>query len=339
MTKGKQSSAYAEAGVDIDAGNQAVRLMSDAVRSTYNTRVLAGIGSFGGVYDASFLAGMRAPALVASTDGVGTKTMLAAAMGRYDTLGEDIVNHCINDILVQGAEPLFFLDYIASPRLSPQMVADIVTGCARACRAAGCALLGGETAEMPGVYVTGEFDIAGTIVGVVERDAMLPLPTVAAGDVALGLPSSGPHTNGYSLIRRILGETPLTTHVDGVGVLGDALLQPHRSYLPVVRRLRARAPIKALAHITGGGLIENTPRVLPEGVSLRLQRGAWPVPPLFRFLQAKGGIDEREMHRVFNMGVGMVVIVASGDAAALLAGDDTVWRIGQIVPGAREVIL
>ncbi len=339
MTTDTSRSAYADAGVNIDAGNEAVRLMSEAVRSTYDARVLAGIGSFGGVYDASFLEGIRAPALVASTDGVGTKTMLAAAWGRYDSLGEDIVNHCINDILVQGAEPLFFLDYIAAPRLSPRMIADIVSGCARACRAAGCALLGGETAEMPGVYADGQFDIAGTIVGVVERDRMLPLPTVTVGDVALGLPSSGPHTNGYSLIRRLVADTPLETVAPGVGVLGEALLQPHRSYLAVVRRLRARAPIKALAHITGGGLIENTPRVLPEGVSLRLVRGAWPVPPLFSYLQNKGHIAEREMYRVFNMGVGMVVIVSADDAAALLAGDDEIWRIGEIVPGRREVLL
>lgn len=339
MANDKQGGAYAEAGVSIDAGNEAVRLMRAAVRSTYDARVLAGIGSFGGVYDAAFLAAMRAPALVASTDGVGTKTVLAAAVGRYDTLGEDIVNHCINDILVQGAEPLFFLDYIAAPKLNPRMVAEIVGGCARACRAAGCALLGGETAEMPGVYAPDQFDIAGTIVGVVERDAMLPLSTVAVGDVALGLPSSGPHTNGYSLIRRIVGDTPLHTHVDGVGVLADALLQPHRSYLPVVRRLRQRAPIKALAHITGGGLIENTPRVLADGVSLRLDRRAWPVPPLFRYLQATGGIADREMHRVFNMGIGMVVIAAPEHAATLLAGEDAMWRIGELVAGERAVIL
>jgi phosphoribosylaminoimidazole synthetase len=335
----KQSNAYTDAGVNIDAGNEAVRLMSEAVRSTYNARVLAGIGSFGGVYDASSLAGMAAPALVASTDGVGTKTMLAAAWGRYASLGEDIVNHCINDILVQGAEPLFFLDYIASPRLSPRMIADIVGGCAKACREAGCVLLGGETAEMPGVYAPGQFDIAGTIVGVVERAHMLPLPTIAAGDVALGLPSSGPHTNGFSLIRKIVGDLPLATQIEEVGVLGDALLAPHRSYLRVVQRLRRRATIKGLAHITGGGLIENTPRILPADCGLHVQRGAWPVPPLFRWLQERGGIADIEMHRVFNMGVGMVVIAAPTDAEALLAGSDEMWRIGEVVTGQHEVTL
>ena len=230
--KGRASTAYDAAGVSIDAGNKAVALMSAAVRSTYNARVLAGIGSFGGVYDAA-AAGRRwtAPALVASTDGVGTKTMLAAGLGRYESIGQDIVNHCINDILVQGAEPLFFLDYIAAPRFDPQMVAAVVGGIAAACRAAGCVLLGGETAEMPGVYAPGEFDLVGTIVGVVERGEMLPLPDVAAGDVVLGLPSSGPHTNGFSLIRRVLAGTPLDSGLaghrrPGRGAAGAASLVP-----------------------------------------------------------------------------------------------------------------
>jgi phosphoribosylaminoimidazole synthetase len=337
--KTNEQSAYAAAGVSIDAGNEAVRRMSAAVRSTYNARVLAGIGSFGGVYDASPLAGMKAPALVASTDGVGTKIMLAAACGRYESIGHDIVNHCVDDILVQGAEPLFFLDYIAAPKLDPAMVASVVSGIAAACRAAGCVLIGGETAEMPGVYCVGEFDLAGTIVGVVERERMLPLPTVAVGDVVLGLPSSGPHTNGYSLIRRILGDTPLDTQVAGVGVLSDALLAPHRSYLSEVRALRQRVTVKALAHLTGGGFIENVPRVLPKGTSVRLTPGSWVIPPLFRYLQEKGQIDRREMYRVFNMGVGMVVIVSAAEAQTALAGSETIWRIGEVVAGDGEVLL
>ncbi len=337
--KTDKASAYAAAGVSIDAGNEAVRRMSAAVRSTYNARVLAGIGSFGGVYDASLLAGMKAPALVASTDGVGTKIMLAAACGRYESIGHDIVNHCVNDILVQGAEPLFFMDYIASPHLDLQMVASVVGGIAAACRDAGCVLLGGETAEMPGVYAPGKFDLVGTIVGVVERARMLPLDTVAVGDVALGLPSSGPHTNGYSLIRRVLGDTPLDTYVEGVGVLSDALLAPHRSYLSAVRVLRQRLTVKALAHLTGGGFIENVPRVLPLGTSLRLLPDSWPVPPLFGYLQQKGQIDRAEMYHVFNMGVGMVVIVSAQDAEVALAGGEAMWRIGEVVAGEREVLL
>jgi len=339
MTQGTDKSAYKAAGVSIDAGNEAVRMMSEAVRSTYNARVLAGIGSFGGVYDAAALAGMSAPALVASTDGVGTKTMLAAAWGSYESLGHDIVNHCVNDILVQGAEPLFFMDYIAAPRIDPPMVASIVSGCAAACREAGCVLLGGETAEMPGVYAAGQFDVVGTIVGVVERAHMLPLPTVAVGDVVLGLPSSGPHTNGYSLIRRVLGDAPLDTRVEGVGVLGEALLAPHRSYLSVVRRLRERVTVKALAHLTGGGFVENVPRVLPAGRSVRIAPGSWPIPPLFRWIQDRGQIAAAEMYRVFNMGVGMAAIVSPDEAQAALAGSDTIWRIGEVVAGQREVLL
>lgn len=335
----KAQGAYEQAGVSIDAGNRAVKLMSEAVRSTYNQRVLAGIGSFGGVYDATALGGMQHPALVASTDGVGTKIMVAAAVGRYEGLGHDIVNHCVNDILVQGAEPLFFLDYIAAPKLQPEIVAAVVSGIAAACRAAGCVLLGGETAEMPGVYAPGELDLVGTIVGVVEREHMLPLPGIAPGDVALGFPSSGPHTNGFSLIRSVFADTPLDTRFAGVGLLADALLVPHHSYLDEVRRLRQRAPIKALAHLTGGGFIENIPRVLPPGTSLQVDAGAWPLPPLFRLIQEKGKIAPGEMYRVFNMGVGMVAIVAAADVAAALSGGDPIWRIGEVVAGQGEVLL
>jgi phosphoribosylformylglycinamidine cyclo-ligase len=339
---GEKMSSYQAAGVSIDAGNRAVDLMREAVRSTYNAQVLAGIGSFGGVFDASGLADLHAPALVASTDGVGTKTKIAAALGRYETIGQDIVNHCINDILVQGARPLFFLDYIAMSRLDPAMVASIVTGIAAACRPAGCVLLGGETAEMPGVYEQGEFDLAGTIVGVVERENMLPLPTVHVGDVALGLASSGPHTNGYSLIRRVYADTPFKTRLEGVGILADTLLAPHRSYLDVVHALQGRVQVKALAHITGGGLIENVPRVLPDGVSLRIDLDSWPVPPLFRHIQHTGGIDLLEMFRVFNMGIGMIVVVSATDVEQALhvQGElGPIWRVGELIAGDQRVRL
>src|SRR5688572_31724188 len=279
MTK----SDYAAAGVDIEAGNRAVELMKAAVKSTYGPEVLAGIGSFGGLFDAAALKGMQAPVLVASTDGVGTKVKLAAQVGRYNSIGHDIVNHCIDDILVQGARPLFFMDYFATSKLTPEIVVEVVTGIAEACRASGCALLGGETAEMPGVYAPGEFDIAGTIVGVLERGSMLPRADIGPGDVLIGLRSSGPHTNGYSLIRKIFEGIPLETVFPELGVpLADALLAPHRSYLNVLSAvLRPPSTVKALAHLTGGGFIENIPRILPEGVDALVHHDSWPVPPLF----------------------------------------------------------
>ena len=331
-------SLYAASGVDIEAGNQAVELMGAAVRATYGPEVLAGLGAFGGQFDASALKGMQAPVLVASTDGIGTKVRVAAAAGRYEPLGHDIVNHCINDILVQGARPLFFLDYVASDRLVPGRVAELVSGMAAACRAAGCALLGGETAEMPGVYASGEFDVAGTIIGVAERGALLPRPGLQAGDVLLGLRSNGPHTNGYSLIRRVFAGVPLDTVFPELGgPLVDALLAPHRSYLRVIP---PGAPIKALAHLTGGGFIENIPRALPPGLGAVVRRGAWPVPPLFRLIQTRGAVDEAEMFRVFNQGIGMVAVVAPGDVAALRAAiQEETFVIGELAAGARVVTL
>lgn len=335
------ASAYQRAGVSIDAGNEAVRRMREAVQSTYSPAVLAGIGSFGGVLDASALKGMGAPALVASTDGVGTKTKIASALGRYDTIGMDIVNHCVNDILVQGASPLFFLDYIAASKLDPAMIATVVEGAASACREAGCALLGGETAEMPGVYLPGEFDLVGTIVGLVEREAMLPrLDEMAAGDLLLGFPSSGPHTNGYSLIRHVFAETPLETVFPHVGVLGEALLAPHRSYLPLARRLEeAGIRIKALAHITGGGMVENVPRVVPAHLSAHIDTTAWAIPPLFRLIQQFGSVDSAEMYRVFNMGIGMVAVVAPEEAGRAQAIDPAINVIGRLAAGTGTVIL
>lgn len=321
--------AYRRAGVDIDAGNRAVELMRDAVRSTYGPEVLAGIGAFGGLYDAARLCGAHAPVLVASTDGVGTKTRIAMAVGRLEGLGHDIVNHCINDILVQGARPLFFLDYVAMARLDPQAVASIVAGCAQACRAAGCALLGGETAEMPGVYAPGELDVAGTIVGWVERERLIDGASVAPGDAVVGLPSSGLHTNGYSLARHVFAGVPWDAVYPELGrPLAEVLLEPHVSYLPHLEALwAAGVEVKAMAHITGGGFLENIPRVLPEGTGVRLRAGSWEVPPIFTLIRRLGGVDEREMFRVFNMGIGMVLVIPAAQVSRAL----------QAVPGARAI--
>jgi phosphoribosylamine--glycine ligase/phosphoribosylaminoimidazole synthetase len=339
----EEESSYASSGVSITSGNRAVELMREAVRSTYGPEVLAGIGAFGGLFDASALKAMRDPVLVASTDGVGTKVKLAAQAGRFESIGHDIVNHCVNDILVQGARPLFFLDYIAASQLEPEMAADIVTGIAAACREAGCALIGGETAEMPGVYQPGEFDVAGTIVGVVERAGILPRDDLRPGDLLLGLRSSGPHTNGYSLIRKVFEDVSLDTVFPELGLpLADVLLAPHRSYLPMLQPLVSNppSPIKALAHLTGGGFIENIPRILPDGVGAVIRLSSWPISPLFRLIQQRGGISTHEMHRVFNMGIGLVAVVAPEQRRALqaLIPEET-FIIGELVAGEKKVIL
>src|SRR5688572_8620119 len=287
---------YKAAGVDIDEGIRAVELMKAAVRSTFTPQVLADVGAFGGLFALEQLP--ESPVLVASTDGVGTKVKLAAELGAWKGIGNDIVNHCVNDILVQGARPLFFLDYIASSRLVPEQVAAVVGGMAEACRAAGCALLGGETAEMPGVYAPGEFDVVGTVVGLVDRAASLPRGDLAAGDVLVGLRSSGPHTNGYSLIRQVFDDVALDHVFAELGVpLADALLAPHRSYLPVLGPVLAQAgsPVKALVHLTGGAYLENIPRVLPVGLQAVVHTDRWPVPPLFDLIQARGHIEAEEM--------------------------------------------
>ena len=337
-------SAYAAAGVNIDAGNRAVTLMSQAVRSTYTPAVLAGIGAFGGLFDAAALGCLREPVLVASTDGVGTKVKLAAQLGRYGSIGADLVNHCINDILVQGARPLFFLDYFASAQIDPEIVAAVVGGLAAACRESGVALLGGETAEMPGVYQPGEFDLAGTIVGALERERRLPRAALRPGDVLIGLRSSGPHTNGYSLIRRIFTAADLNAPRPELGgsSLGDALLAPHRSYFNLLIGLieQSDSPILALAHLTGGGFIENIPRVLPQGLGARIRRGSWPVPPLFQIIQREGNISSEEMHRVFNMGIGMVIAVAPERAVEVQAAlPEESWIVGELVFGEHKVEL
>ena len=328
MTK----SQYTSSGVNIDAGNRAVELMKAAVHDTYNDSVLAGIGSFGGLFDASTLKQMDHPVLVASTDGVGTKVKLAASVGHYRSIGYDIVNHCVNDILVQGAKPLFFMDYFATSKLDPEQTAEVVTGIAGACKDVGMALLGGETAEMPGVYQPNEFDVAGTIIGVVEREAILPRTTVQVGDVLIGFPSSGPHTNGYSLIRKVFENTLLDES------LANALLAPHRSYFHVIYPHLSQA--KALIHITGGGFIENIPRVLPENVAAKIDLNSWQIPPLWHLIQQKGDIATDEMYRVFNMGIGMIAIVDNSQAVDFQSSiAEPTFIVGQLVKGERKVIL
>jgi phosphoribosylformylglycinamidine cyclo-ligase/phosphoribosylamine--glycine ligase/phosphoribosylformylglycinamidine cyclo-ligase len=286
---------------------------------------------------------MQQPVLVASTDGVGTKVKLAAQAGSFESIGEDLVNHCINDILVQGARPLFFMDYFATSRLQPEMVASVVTGIAKACKKAGIALLGGETAEMPGVYAPDEFDLAGTIVGVVEKANILPRIGIQPGDVLIGLVSSGPHTNGYSLIRKVFENIPLKTYFPELNTtLGAALLAPHRAYLHLLGEIlpKPQFQIKALAHLTGGGFLENIPRVLPENTGAEINLGSWPVPPLFDLIQQWGRVDDLEMYRVFNMGIGMVIITSADTAAEVRqAIPEETWLIGHVTRGEKKVTL
>ena len=328
---------YRQSGVDIDAGNEVVRRIKQMARATYTPGVLSGVGSFGGLF--ALDGSIADPVLVASADGVGTKLKLAFMTGVHHTIGQDLVNHCVNDILVQGARPLFFLDYLATGRLSPDVAEQIVKGVAQACLANGCALLGGETAEMPGFYADGEYDVAGFIVGVVSRSKVIDGRDIRAGDVLIALPSSGLHTNGYSLARRIAFEELRLTTDDNVAELGttvgNALLAPHRSYLQAVSPLLGEGWIKGMAHITGGGLTENVPRMLPEGRSPRIDRGSWTVPPVFGWLQRGGGVPDDEMFRAFNMGVGLVMAVApehESSMLSMLAGSgETPWRLGEIV--------
>ena len=331
--------SYKEAGVDIEEGNRAVSLLKSSVASTTNDRVLRGVGSFGGAMDVSFLKEFDHPVLVASTDGVGTKVELAVRLGRVRGTGMDIVNHCINDILVQGARPLFFLDYVAASRIDASRVAEIVDGMSDACRVAGCVILGGETAEMPGVYADGAFDIAGTLVGVVERADLLPRPGISIGDVLVGLASNGPHTNGYSLLRRVFAWASLDQPYGRLDrPLADALLEPHRSYLPVLGPILRDPRLKALVHVTGGGLVENVPRVLPPGLDATIGLGSWPVPALFSVVAELTTMDATELHRALNMGIGMVLVVAREDAPAIREKlGEASWIIGELVPsGGHE---
>jgi len=327
---GNGLTSYSAAGVNIDEGNRAVELLKKSVASTSSDNVLRGIGAFGGALDVSFLKEYDQPVLVASTDGVGTKVELAARENRVHGTGIDIVNHCINDVLVQGARPLFFLDYIASSKINAEMVADVVSGMSEACAAGDCVLLGGETAEMPGVYAPGAFDIAGTLVGVVDKKDLLPREGVGSGDVLIGLASNGPHTNGYSLLRRILDWLPLDVAPPPLTrPLIDELLMPHRSYLNVLTPVLKNPSVKALVHITGGGLVENLPRVFPEGVSATVHTASWPKPPLFEFIESVMSLETEELYRTLNMGIGMVLVVAPENAEQIrsLIAEET-WVIG-----------
>ncbi len=336
---------YKASGVDIDAGNEVVRRIKSLARSTVTPGVLSEIGSFGGLFRLE-PGWFDDPVLVASADGVGTKLKVAFMAGRHETVGEDLVNHCVNDILVQGARPLFFLDYLATGRLAPDVAEQVVAGIARGCRANGCALLGGETAEMPGIYAAGEYDLAGFVVGGVDRAAVVDGRGLRVGDALVGLPSTGLHTNGYSLARRIVFEQlglGVDSMVPGLGAtVGDALLAVHRSYLRAVEPLLAeRGLVLGLAHITGGGITDNLPRIFPEGVGARIDRGAWEVPPVFRFLWEAGRVPIDDMYRSFNMGIGLIIACRPGDTnrvTAMLKGRGEQPRvIGEIVAGERVV--
>jgi phosphoribosylformylglycinamidine cyclo-ligase len=336
---------YRSSGVDIDAGNEVVRRIKRLARGTHTPGVLSEIGSFGGLFSLGAL-GLSDPVLVASADGVGTKLKVAFLTNIHDTIGQDLVNHCVNDILVQGARPAFFLDYLATGRLSPDVAAAIVSGIAHACRENGCALLGGETAEMPGFYQDGEYDVAGFIIGVVERAHIIDGKRITPGDVLIGLPSSGLHTNGYSLARRIVFDhlkLDVASRVPELNsTVGEALLLPHRSYLPIVDPLLGTATIKGMAHITGGGITDNLPRILPAGTHASIDRGAWPVPPLFQWLVSAGGVPIDDAYRTFNMGIGLIVACSPEDWQAVLTtfhehGEPHARVIGRITAGEPGV--
>jgi phosphoribosylformylglycinamidine cyclo-ligase len=333
-TKGVQR--YAAAGVDLHAADETMRRIGEAVRSTYTPQVLSGLGAFGGLL--ALPDDVHEPVLVASTDGVGTKTMLATALGRLDAIGRDIVNHCVNDIVVQGARPLFFLDYVASSRLEPAQVAAVVQGVAAACREAGMPLLGGETSEMPGVYAQGELDLVGTIVGVVARSRIVTGADVRPGDTLLGLPSGGLQTNGFSLARQVLGgrlHEPMHPGGNLGETIGDALMAPHRSFQGAITPLLEAGLVRAAAHVTGGGIAGNLPRVFPHGLGAEIDPTSWPRPPVFDLLQRVGEIDEAEMRQVFNLGVGMILVIRPEDLAeARERCPDPVWRIGRVVEGS-----
>lgn len=335
-----RSISYADAGVSIDNANLAVAKIREFARSTFNDRTLTEIGSFGGMFSAAF-PGMTEPILVASADGVGTKLKLAFETGIHNTVGADLVNHCVNDILVQGARPLFFLDYFATGTLEPDVTASVVEGMARACKENGCVLLGGETAEMPDFYPPGEYDLAGFIVGVVDKKNVIDGKSIVPGDVVLGIPSNGLQTNGYSLARKLffeVGGYKPDTYLDELGeTVGAALLKTHQSFLRPLEGLLDKGVIKGLAHITGGGFLENIPRILPDGVSVELKRGAWPELPIFDLLQKLGNVSETEMFRTFNMGIGMVAIVSSENVKTAMNHLDGCFEIGRVVEGEKSV--
>ncbi len=327
------SLTYRDAGVDIDAGDALVERIKPFAKRTMRPEVMGGIGGFGALFEISKK--YKEPVLVSGTDGVGTKLKLAFHLNKHDTVGQDLVAMSVNDILVQGAEPLFFLDYFACGKLHVDTAADVIKGIAQGCELAGCALIGGETAEMPSMYPDGEYDLAGFAVGAVEKSKIIDGSTIKPGDVVLGLASSGAHSNGYSLVRKIIERANPDMDADFHGKpLRDVLMAPTRIYVKPLLKLMDTLPVKGMAHITGGGLVENVPRVLPDAVTAVLEQAAWPLPPLFQWLQKEGNVADAEMHRVFNCGIGMIVVVAAADAdkaqALLAAEGETVYRIGRI---------
>ncbi len=335
---------YKSAGVDIDAGNEAVARIKDEVKSTFNTNVLTSVGSFGSLFDLKeVLNKYDHPVLVQSVDGVGTKAIVARMLGKYDTIGVDLVSACANDIIVMGARPLTFLDYIANDRLKPEIIEEIVSGMVKACRETGVSLVGGETAEMPDTYLPGEHDLVGVISGAVEKDKIITGETIQPGDIVLGLPSSGLHTNGYSLARKLFFEIGGYDVNDTISELeksvGLTLLEPHINYTNhVFSALDAEINIKGIAHITGGGLVENIPRILPDDCAAEIKKESWPVLPVFNVMQSIGDVDEDEMYRAFNMGVGMVFVVSPGDVG-VVKGLLEVHEIGTVVKGVKNVLL
>ena len=328
---------YKDSGVDVERGYEAVRLMKEHVKRTFNDNVLGDLGSFGGFYSIEN-SGMSKPVLVAGTDGVGTKLKLAFLTGRHDTVGIDCVAMCVNDVVCQGAMPLFFLDYLATGNLKPELAATIVHGVAEGCLQAGCALIGGETAEMPGFYPEGEYDLAGFCVGMVDRAQAINGSGIRAGDTLVGLASSGVHSNGFSLVRRLLvnDETDLNAHVDELGCsLADELLRPTRIYVRTIKEPISRFTIKGIAHITGGGFIENIPRILPDGLTARIDRGSWPVQPIFKMMQRISGMEDEQIYNTFNMGIGMVLAVDSEEADAVVCAANSLGEkafvIGEVI--------
>lgn len=334
------SVSYSDAGVSIDNANLALDQIKNFAKSTFNQQTLTEIGSFGGMFSGMFPE-MREPILVASADGVGTKLKVAFMANVHDTIGQDLVNHCVNDILVQGARPLFFLDYFATGKLLPKITVDVVKGISVACKENKCVLLGGETAEMPGFYADGEYDLAGFIVGVVDKSKVIDGKNITAGDVVLGLPSSGLQTNGYSLARKLffeIGNYEVDSHVEELGeTVGNALLTTHTSFLKHLENLLGSGKIKGLAHITGGGFLENIPRILPENVAVEIKRGTWTELPVFGLMQKLGNVEDSEMFRAFNMGIGMVVVCAEEDKEFFKENITECFEIGRVVRGNKEI--